>query len=253
MHNAEPAGNGIERVEFPIRLGRYLAMCGVASRRRCAELVKDGKALVDGVAVVDPWRFVDEGQTVLVDGKKITPPDFVYVMLNKPVGYACTNVDPKQRRRAIELIDMPGHRLFSAGRLDKDSEGLIIFTDDGNYTHRLTHPRNEIWKTYHVTISRPLSSKEIRNALDGITDDGEFLKPIIIRHLSGNSYVFILGEGKKREIRRIVVALGARVHELRRVGVGTLPLGGLPLGSWRHLTPDEIQASLVPRVFVEFL
>ena len=237
----------VGQVEFPIRLGRFLAMCGVGPRRGCAELVKAGKALVNGAAVVDPWRFVDKGDVVTVEGKKVSPPEFAYVMLNKPVGYACTNVDPKQRRLAIELINLPGHRLYSAGRLDKDSEGLIIFTDDGDYAHRLTHPRNEVWKSYHVTISRPLTVKETRMALDGITDDGEFLKPVGIRCLSGNTYLFIMGEGKKREIRRIVMALGARVHSLRRVGVGALRLGELPTGAWRHLTVKEIQASLSPR------
>ncbi len=237
----------IGRIEFPIRLVRYLAMCGVAARRRCADLVKDGKALVNGVAVLDPWRFVDEGDVVTVDGKTVSPSSFAYLMLNKPVGYACSNTDPKQRNLAIELVNLSGHRLYSAGRLDKDSEGLIIFTDDGNYAHRLTHPRNEIWKTYHVTVNRPLAVKEIQRALEGITDDGEFLKPVAIRNLTGTTYVFVMGEGKKREIRRIVMALGSRVYTLKRMGVGALLLGDLASGSWRRLTPAEIQASLTPR------
>ena len=144
------------------------------------------------------------------------------------------------RKKALDLIRLPGSpRLFSAGRLDKDSEGMILFSDDGDFVFRLTHPRNEVRKIYEVSMAHPLFPSDIRRMLEGIESGGDILRALRIEHVSGRKYRFILGEGKNREIRRMAEAVGNEVVRLKRVAIGSLKMGSLPCGSWRELSSEE--------------
>ena len=164
-------------------------------------------------------------------------------MLNKPQDYACTNSDPHADKKAIDLINCP-YRLFSAGRLDKDSEGLLIFTNDGNYADKLIHPRNCILKKYEVFTSDRIPESKLKELSVGIVDDGETLKAYDIKQISNKEYIFTLNEGKKREIRRMVRYSGTRVVRLTRISIGSLKLGNLKLGEWKYMTQYDIAKSL---------
>jgi 23S rRNA pseudouridine2605 synthase len=219
-------------------------MAGVASRRRSVELVKAGRAAVDGGVTTDPARRIAPGEVVTLDGRPVAPASLVAVMLHKPPGWVCTVSDRHAERTVVELVSMPGVRLYPAGRLDQDSEGLLILTNDGDYALRLTHPRYEVRKTYEVRTLRPLTADARNHLLEGVMDEGEPLRAEAILPLDGNSNRFLLGEGRKREIRRMVRAVGNRVVRLQRMAVGELVLGDLPSGQWRLLTPAEMALSL---------
>jgi 23S rRNA pseudouridine2605 synthase len=227
-------------------LARHLAMSGVASRRRAAEWVKAGRVTVDGVVERDPGRRVAAGARVTVDGGAIGAGVRVSVMLNKPSGWTCTVADPHAIRTVIELVPMPGVRLYPAGRLDQDSEGLLILTSDGDFAQRLTHPRHGVRKTYEVTTRRPLSAEDRERLLAGVEDEGERLRAEAVLPVGECLVRLLLAEGRKREIRRMVRAVGNRVERLRRIAVGALPLGDLAEGKWREMTPAEMALSLRP-------
>lgn len=229
----------------PMRLVRFLAAAGVASRRKAADLVAAGDVLVNGRPPLGPGDPVGPGDEVRFRGRVVSLNPLYYLMINKPRGYTCTNEDVHAEKKVFELITLPGSpKLFSAGRLDKESEGLLIITNDGDYGARLTHPRYEILKTYLVRTARPIPSRELERIRQGIVDEGEELRPRRIDEIAPGYYRFVLNEGKKREIRRLVRAAGARTLELKRVRIGALELGPLPPGEWRRLTPEEVAMSL---------
>jgi len=227
-------------------LTKFLSTSGAASRRHAAELIKSGHVSVNGAICTDPSVRIADGDRVSLDGRAVIPPrEYVYVMLHKPRGYVCTADDPHAPKKALDLIDIPGVRLVSAGRLDKNSEGLILFSNDGAWIEQLTHPRHGTRKTYQVTTERPLSAADIRLlTTSGVPDDGETLRALSIRTEVPGRYVFILGEGKNREIRRMLEALDNRTRRLKRIAVGALRLGGLPMGRWRRLSPAEALLAL---------
>ena len=227
-------------------LTKFLSTSGAASRRHAAKLIKDGHVSVNGEVCTDPSVRIAPGDCVSLDGKTVEPPrGYVYVMLHKPRGYVCTAEDPHAPKKALDLIDLPGIRLVSAGRLDKNSEGLILFSNDGAWIEQLTHPRHGTRKTYQVTTDRPLSPADIRRlTTTGVQNDGETLRALSIRAEAPGRYIFILGEGKNREIRRMLESLDNRTRRLKRIAVGELRLGGLPMGQWRFLTPAEALLAL---------
>jgi len=227
-------------------LTKYLGQCGVASRRGAAELIRAGRVTVDGAVATDPSRRVEPGTRVAVDGRPaVLPEKFRYIMLNKPRGFVCSNADAHAEHLALELIDRPeGRFLRSAGRLDKESEGLIVFSDDGDYLERVAHPRYRVTKLYDVAVERPLDDRSLAAMRRGVTESGEVLRVIDVRRLSPLCYRFKLNEGKKREIRRLCAFFGARVTRLRRIALGDLKLGDLPVGKYRDLTADEVELSL---------
>ncbi|MBR3506815.1 MAG: rRNA pseudouridine synthase [Lentisphaeria bacterium] len=227
-------------------LTKFLAASGAASRRHSAELIKAGHVSVNGEVCTDPSVRIGPGDRVSLDGKAIEPVRaYVYVMLHKPRGYVCTSEDPHAPKKALDLIHIPGVRLVSAGRLDKNSEGLILFSNDGAWIEKLTHPRHGTRKTYQVTTDRPLTPADIRLLTTaGVQNDSETLRALSIRAEAPGRYIFILGEGKNREIRRMLESLGNRTRRLKRIAVGGLRLGGLPMGQWRKLTPAEAQLAL---------
>ena len=227
-------------------LTKFLAASGAASRRHSADLIKTGHVSVNGAVCTDPSVRIGPDDRVLLDGKTIEPvQSYVYVMLHKPRGYVCTSEDPHAPKKALDLIHIPGVRLVSAGRLDKNSEGLILFSNDGAWIEKLTHPRHGARKTYQVTTDRPLTPADIRLlTTTGVQNDGETLRALSIRAQAPGRYIFILGEGRNREIRRILESLDNRTRRLKRIAVGGLRLGGLPMGQWRKLTPAEAQLAL---------
>ena len=228
------------------RLVKFLSAAGVASRRAAGDLVKAGRIAVNGRTIREPGFRILPADTVTLDGRPGEPAGrFHYIMLNKPRGYVCTNADPHAPRKAVDLIRLdPPVRLFSAGRLDKESEGMILFSNDGDYVARLTHPRYEIRKTYLVRVTREFTEPELTRIRTGITDGGEHLRVISIAPAGNCLYRIVLNEGKKREIRRITAAVGSPTLELRRIRIGGLALGDLPQGAFRELTPEEVALTL---------
>lgn len=230
------------------RLTKFLASAGIASRRAAGELVKAGLVAVNGEIEREPGRRIRPGDTVVCGGKPVHPAETPrYVMLHKPRGYVCTHSDRHAERKAVDLIDLP-ERLFSAGRLDKESEGLILFSNDGAFVERLTHPRYGILKRYRVRTARDLDAEAMERIRSGVSDGGETLRVHSVRRLAPYEYEFVLNEGKKREIRRITAACGAPTLRLKRVQIGALKLGMLKPGEWRELTPEEREAALTPEV-----
>ena len=229
-------------------LGKFLSLCGAASRRGAVELIRAGRVGVNGAVETDPARRIAGGEVVTLDGTALSAPErFRYVMLNKPRGYVCSNCDRHAEKLAVDLLrkSCPGF-LRSAGRLDKESEGLIVFSDDGAYLERVAHPRHMVCKRYEVTVARELAEADLKRMVEGIADDGEVLKVISVGRIGGNRYLFKLNEGKKREIRRLCRACGAPVLKLKRVALGALELGDLKSGEYRELSPEEVEKSLIP-------
>jgi 23S rRNA pseudouridine2605 synthase len=242
--NPEPtAPDGAESM----RLARYLAMCGIAARRKAEELIQAGRVTVNGVTITTPAFNVTGGKdTVTFDGRAVEPPrNKTTVLLNKPPGYTCSAADEHADHLVGELLPDALGRLFTVGRLDRDSEGLLICTDDGELAQLLAHPRHEVSKTYRVRV-RPHATQEILERMcAGIEDEGDLLRCSQARVWKRESQTdvleLILKEGKKREIRRLCRQCGLYILRLQRTRYGTLELGTLPEGAWRHLDPAEIE------------
>ena len=223
-----------------MRLAKYLAHSGVASRRRSEELVAAGRVRVDGSVVTDPARDVDEGSDVEVDGRAVSPEPREVWMLNKPAGVVSTADEPGRRRAVTELVDSP-RRLYPVGRLDADSTGLILLTNDGELAEHLMHPRYEVPRTYRVRLTRPASDAGLRRLRAGLELDDGPTAPAEVRKRSPRVVEITIREGRNRQVRRMVEAVGNRVAELRRVRLGSLALGELPEGGSRRLRPAEIE------------
>lgn len=236
---------GKESLEYPMRLQRFMSLAGVASRRECENIIAEGRVHVNGRIVTELGTKVVEEDRIMVDDRVVTlEPQRYYIMLNKPAGYTCTAADPHAEKIVFDLVKTPGIRLFTAGRLDKDSEGLLILSNDGDYVAKLTHPRYEILKTYVVRTNHPIPLDKLEELREGIYDDGEKLKAREIIRMSSEVFVFILNEGKKREIRRMVRHAGCETQGLIRIGFGELELGKLDPGKWRYLSAEEVKKSL---------
>jgi 23S rRNA pseudouridine2605 synthase len=232
-----------------IRLQKVLADAGVASRRAGERLIVEGRVTVNGRRVTELGTRVDPDQDeVSVDGQPVRPRKKLYVALNKPRDFLCTRKDPEGRRVVGELLPKEWGNLFTVGRLDRHSEGLLFLTNDGDFALRLTHPRYGVGKVYVATVTGLLEQKDTRRFLEGIEDGGELLKAERVRLLSANhsrSVVELeLAQGKNREVRRLFEALGHEVQRLQRVQIGPVQLGRLPLGRWRVLTPAELKSLL---------
>lgn len=229
-----------------MRLAKFLAMSGVTSRRKAEELIKSGRIIVNGQKCTEVVTIIDpDKDSVTFKGKKLQVKTNVYIALNKPVGYACTVSDPHEKKTIYRLLPRK-ERLFSVGRLDKNSEGLLLITNDGDFANKLMHPRYELEKMYKVSVSGEINSRYINSVTkNGIEHEGIFysVKNIEIRkkNPTGGQLVFTLTEGKKREIRKICIALGLKVRQLKRTRIGNLKLADLPSGSWRELKDFEIK------------
>ena len=238
-----------EIAEFPMRLQAYMAKCGVGSRRACEELIRDGRVMVNNKVVREMGTKVNEDDIVQVDTETIELADrLYYIALNKPRGYVCTNYDPNEDRYARDLIDIRENQmLFNVGRLDKDSNGLIIFTNDGYFANKMMHPKYEVEKEYIVKLDRPVEIEDLQRALDGIYID--MPRPYRIKRydLMPRTREFVritLIEGKNREIRKIFSYLGYDVKSLTRIRVGCVELDEMKPGEWRNLTREEVSGLL---------
>lgn len=234
---------------FPIRLQAYMAKCGVGSRRHCEELIAQGRVMVNNKQVREMGVKVGPDDVVQVDTETIELADqLYYIALNKPRKYVCTNYDPNEDRYARDLIDIRDRNLlFNVGRLDKDSNGLILFTNDGAFANAMMHPRYEVEKEYIVKVDRDIVIDDLNQALDGLYIDMN--KPYRIKRydLMPRTKQFVkitLTEGKNREIRKIFSFLGYDVKSLTRIRIGCVELGDLNTGEWRNLTREEIRGLL---------
>lgn len=242
--NTKAAGHGGD-ASGPIRLQRVLASAGYGSRRQCEELIEAGRVDVDGEIVTRLGTTVDpEVAKVRVDGDLLKPRKLVYYAVNKPIGVVTTNRDPHGRPRVIDLVP-PVERVFPVGRLDLNSEGLILLTNDGELAQRLTHPRFGVRKVYRVTVAGKVEPETLRQMRHGIyLAEGhvrvEGAKLLKSRSRSTEMEI-VLREGKNREIRRILARLGHKVQHLRRIAVGPLRLGDLPAGAHRLVRQNEIE------------
>lgn len=223
------------------RLSKVLAAAGIASRRACEELIFDGRVKVNGEVVKVPQTSVDSiGDTIQVDGKNVSQAENkVYYILNKPTGYICTARRSGQSKLVLDLFEGEGHRLFTVGRLDKDTEGLLIVTNDGHFANKVIHPSANIHKEYLVKTDQELSHDHLVAIGHGTLVEGAFVKPIRVQKVRRGTLKIVIGEGKKREVRMLLDAAGLRVSELTRIRLGGLHLGPLPVGSWRALSDKE--------------
>ena len=231
------------------RLNKILAQAGVASRRTAEEMIAAGRVAVDGKVMNQPGDAADPAtQKITIDGKPLPPPEHKeYWMINKPAGVVSTVSDPQGRRTVLSLLPPEAAgRLYPVGRLDYDSEGLLLMTNDGELFQRLTHPSHQVSKRYLVWVDGRPGPAVLERLRTGVEIEGGRTAPAKVGIKSSGKYgsklSFLLTEGKKREIRRMCVEVGHRVQRLVRVGIGPLRLGDLPLGEARRLRRNEIFA-----------
>lgn len=221
-----------------MRLAKFLAHGGIGSRRGVEELVRDGRVTVDGEVVADPAHSVDNQSNVAVDGSPVEKEPREVWVVNKPAGVVST-AKPGGRRAVVELVDS-GARLYPVGRLDADSTGLLLLTNDGELANRLTHPRYEVAKTYEVELRRPPTEWELRQLASGVELDDGPTAPAEVRRRGAREVEVVLREGRKRQVRRMAEAVGNEVVALRRVRIGPIALGDLSEGEARRLSQAEV-------------
>lgn len=231
-----------------IRLQKLLAQCGVASRRKSEELIMNGNVKVNGEIAkigdkVDPKR--DE---VLVRGKKISAAaktKYYYIMLHKPRGFVTTMRDEMGRKCVADLVKDVPTRVYPVGRLDRESEGLLLMTNDGEFANKVTHPSKHVYKVYRVTVRPSINEEQVTQMCSGMVIDGVKTAPcevhIISRQEGRVVLEIVLREGRNRQIRKMCEQLGLEVARLKRTAIGQVKLGMLPQGKWRDLTPDEVK------------
>lgn len=227
-----------------MRLNKFLSAAGVCARRKADELIKSGSVTVNG-KIAGLATVVNENKDeVAVDGKTISLPlSFVYLKLNKPKGYACTNSDERGRKTIFDLVDLP-QRLFSIGRLDYDTEGLILLTNDGDFAYRVSHPSWEVEKEYIVKIKGEIKESELAVLRNGVVIDGERLPKAKVKFLEYKNDVtrlsVVIHEGLNHQVRKMFDAIGKDIKLLKRVRIGGVSLGGLKRGEYRQLKPQEM-------------
>ena len=226
-----------------MRLAKFLAHAGVASRRAAEEIIRAGRVTVGGDVVTDPARDVDETSGVAVDGRALGGAEkrIVYA-LNKPKGVVSTAKDTHGRRTVVDLVPRSPVRLYPVGRLDADTTGLILLTNDGELANRLTHPSFEVPKTYRVRVARPPVREPALHALrNGVELEDGMTAPALVRRLHADELDITIHEGRKRQVRRMCDAVGHPVKDIERIAFGPLRLGALPRGQARRLTAAETQ------------
>ena len=228
------------------RLNKYIASAGLCSRRKADELISNGNVKVNGAVVNEMGFVVEDGDRVTVNGRLIEgEKPKVYVVLNKPLGYITSMDDDKNRATVADLVSDIPERLFPVGRLDYNTTGLLIMTNDGELTYSLTHPKHEVDKTYIATVSGVLSGKRLAQLRKGVDIGGFVTSPARVRVLRQNPRSAVveitIHEGKNRQVRKMFAAVGNQVQSLERVAIGELKLGRLKEGHYRKLTRQEIE------------
>lgn len=233
----------------PIRLQKFISQCGIASRRKAEEMILNGSVKVNGKTAVLGDRVTAEDK-VFLKGKRIVMPKtkFRYIMLNKPRGFITTMNDDRGRKCVAQLVSNVGERVYPIGRLDKDSEGMLVFTNDGEFANKVMHPRNGVYKIYRVTVRPTIDEEQLIKLETGVEIDGKKTAPAIVHviHKEQGRVVLemILHEGKNREIRKMCEAVGLEVARLKRTQIGGVKMGMLKQGDWRDLTENEVKKLL---------
>ena len=227
-----------------MRINKFLASCGVASRRKVEEYIINKRVKVNSEIETNLARDILESDIVMLDDKVVSVVNnFEYYMLNKPKGYLSTAKDDRGRKTVLDLIDTTA-RIFPVGRLDYDSEGMLLLTNDGELTNKLTHPKNNISKTYIVTINSSISNEEIEHLKSGVVIDGYKLHKckidVIEKSKSHTKMQMVIFEGRNREIRKMFETINKKVVFLKRIKIADLKMAGLSRGQYRKLTKDEI-------------
>lgn len=228
-----------------VRLQKYMADCGIASRRKCEELIASGLVKVNGETAQIGDKISPKRDVVSVNGRKVTQEkDYVYVMLNKPRGFVTTMSDEMDRKCVAQLVADVGKRIYPIGRLDRDSEGLLLFTNDGEFANALTHPSKHIAKNYRVTVKPKITQEQLNVLSSSIMIDGRETLPATVNVLADDPdrtvLEIILYEGRNRQIRRLCEEAGLLTARLKRQSIGGVKLGMLQPGEWRYLTKEEI-------------
>jgi 23S rRNA pseudouridine2605 synthase len=222
-----------------VRLAKYLARGGVSSRRAAESLVAAGRVTVGGEVVRDPARDVDESSGVEIDGEAVSPEPTEVWAVHKPVGVVSTASEPGSRRAVVELVESDA-RLYPVGRLDADSSGLLLLTNDGALANRLTHPRYGVAKTYRARLRTGIADRDLDRLRRGVELEDGPTAPAEVHRVGEREIEIALREGRNRQVRRMVEAVGNRVVSLRRVSFGSLPLGRLAEGGCRRLSDEEV-------------
>lgn len=233
-------------MEIDMRLNKYIASAGICSRRKADELIANGNVKINGAAVTELGINVEEGDRVEVNGKLLEAGENkVYIALNKPLGYITTMNDDKGRAAVSELVSDIPERIFPVGRLDYNTTGLLIMTNDGELAYRLSHPKHEIYKTYVAKVAGVISDKRIARLRNGVDIGGFITSPAkvrLIKQLPRTAVVEIkIREGKNRQVRKMFAAVGNKVQELQRTAIGDIRLGRLMEGHYRKLTREEVE------------
>ena len=232
-----------------MRLAKFLAGAGVASRRAAETIIRSGRVSVDGATVLDPAHGVEPSDDVRLDGARVqTPAELVVYAVNKPAGVVSTASDPQGRRTVVSLI--PSElRLYPVGRLDLDTTGLILLTNDGALAYQLTHPSFEVPKTYRAALHGPsVTDAAIRALRRGVELDDGMTAPARVRRVTPRTIELTIHEGRKRQVKRMCEHVGHRVQSLERVAFGPLELGALKPGEYRRLSPEELELITAVRV-----
>lgn len=233
-----------------VRLQKYLSECGVASRRKAEDLIAAGKVKVNGKPASIGDKIDPKKDTVVVAGKKVRKSKKnTYIMLHKPRGFITTLSDEMGRKCVAQLIEDVGTRVYPVGRLDRDSEGLLLLTDDGEFANSLTHPTHHVPKTYRVTVRPTITEEQVTALTTGIEIDGRMTMPSEVRVIEKKEgrvvLEIIIYEGRNRQIRKMCDALGLEVARLKRTQIGSVKLGMLKQGDWRNLTDEEVHKLMV--------
>lgn len=230
----------------PIRLQKYLADCGLGSRRFCETLITAGRVMIDGDVVRElGTRVVPGARKITCNGKLVAKEATITLLLNKPPKVICTSDDPQGRTTVLDLLEDLPERVYTVGRLDFMSEGLIVVTNDGDLAHALTHPRYHVKKVYKVWIDQPIGHHQLAKMTRGIPSQGETLRVLDIddgvHTRQGVEYTITLGEGRNRHIRRLMEHFEKKVFRLKRISIGPLRVDNLKPGEWRRAKPSELK------------
>ena len=229
-----------------MRINKYIAQAGVASRRKADELIENGNVKVNGAVLREPGYDVQEGDRVMVNGREISGAQKMeYVLINKPLGMVTTVEDDKDRLTVMDVVKDIDARLFPVGRLDYNTSGALIMTNDGELAYRLTHPKHEVYKTYRALVSGILSNERAARLRRGVDIGGFVTSPAKVKIIKGTQHSTLveiaIHEGKNRQVRKMFAAVGNPVQELERVAIGDIRLGHLKPGHYRKLTREEIE------------
>jgi 23S rRNA pseudouridine2605 synthase len=226
-----------------VRLNKALAEAGIASRRNCDAMICDGRVTVNGKKVDEPFQRIEWNKdTVTLDGEKVTPPSAKrYFLINKPLGYVCSNDSSRHAKIVVDIFEGIQERLFTVGRLDKNTTGLLLVTNDGDFAQRVIHPSHNIQKEYVARVNRELSDSDLKKLSEGTFVEGVFVKPYSVKKMRKGTVKIVVMEGKKREVRMILENAGFTVETLKRTRIGNLRLGNTVEGSWKEVSLKDLE------------